>query len=258
MDCRTYTGDMTVGINSQLKVTIPNNQLFFNERYIAPNGTVTSWAHIKQIPIVRIQPGDGMMPRLGGMFFSSAVLTTNHDKGEFSIAAASTKPAAQKLIAIDSANNCTGPVESKTTTTGNSGSEPGSNNNGNNTGNNGSIPGYVETVDKGLSVGAIVGIVIAGVAVIAAIAFFLWRRRRAAAAAALPKAYEVEAPGYQSAPPVEKYAYHVAEVSDANQAHEMFHHDPRYAPVELDSGMARPNDVPGAAPAPTNGVATRT
>lgn len=226
---------MAITINGQSRVTIPNNQLLFDERYIATSGLVQSRAEAKQIPIVRIAAGDGMMPRIGGMFFSSAVLVVNHDKREFTIAPAKTKSEASKIMAIDTANGCvaevkvaasnTNPSDPKQSGTSNrDSSNPGSNDSSNkDTGSISNFPGKSVSSSKARSKGAIAGIVIgvlAGLALLIGGAVILYRRRHRTV-----QPSELAAWKDNQGTPQEKYAYHASEMyvegSDKGFRHEM-------------------------------------
>jgi hypothetical protein len=200
---------------------------------------------VKQIPIVRIAQGDGMMPRIGGMFFSSAYLVVNHDKQQFTIAPAQSKLSPSQIVAFDTANNCVGSVEVATaasTTPGvpqTSGSTNGGPSSGGSNSDSNSNSSASQSQSKSdLSGGAIAGVVIgvlAALALIAGIALVLLRRRRAAAAA------PSELSGLSSQPPVEKYGYNANEMYvDGN---EMGAGDNKTFRHELD-GSERPYEMP--------------
>jgi hypothetical protein len=251
----TYSGDLAITLNNLATYTIPNNQLIFNEHYIADSGLIETKKDVKQIPIVRIAAGDGMMPRLGGMFFSSAYLIVNHDKTQFTIAPVQTKPATSKIMAIDTANDCTGiveaavasttpdaPKESGTSTGGPS--TPGSGN-GNSNSNSGTSTSTSEST--ALSGGAIAGIVIgalAGIGAIAAIAFLLWRRKRARASPAELAAFNANAPA-------EKYGYNASEMYVDN-GHVLGTPESEAYRHEMD-GTGRPYEVAAPEYAPPTG-----
>lgn len=164
------------------------------------------------------------MPRIGGMFFSTAYLMTNRDKNEFTIARAQTTPAKQKLIAFDTANNCTAEANvlgaDPTTPSGSDSSGPPS--------------------DSGISGGAIAGIVIgvvAGIAIIIVAAFLVWRRKR-----------NVYSPSDSTVPleshvPMAKYGHDASEMYSDNAIIELGQSDNRQVPVELD-GSTRPSEAP--------------
>jgi hypothetical protein len=222
---------MSITINDALTVTIPNNQILFDERFIATTGFVQSKTDVRQIPIVRIPSGTDFMPRLGGMFFSSAYLMVNHDKGDFTIAPTPTKSAAPKIMAFDTANDCIAPVEAALASGAPSPSSSGSGNSGSSGNSNSSSLND----SSALSGGAIAGIVIgalAGIALIAGIAFILWRRKRLAADR------PAESAGVGTAP-VEKYAYRDPSEMYVENGHELGHGDAdaaRGVAHELDGG----------------------
>jgi hypothetical protein len=214
---------------------------------------------VKSVPIVRIAAGDGMMPRLGGMFFSNAFLTVNYDKSQFTITPVQSKSAPSKIMAFDTANDCIGEVKVAAATTkpdapkdtdvstggpNSPGGNSGNNNNNNSSGSNASTES-----SSGLSGGAIAGIVIgvlAGLGLIAGIAFVLWRRRRAAASPA-------ELAAFNHNQPAEKYGYNASEMYVDGQ--ELTAAENRAFRAELD-GSDRPYEVaaPEYTPAAPRGV----
>jgi hypothetical protein len=85
----------------------------FDEPYITSDGRIKADPTLKNVPIVRYSdPKNYTVPRIGGMFLSSAYLMVNHDKGEFTIAPVRSEPATPALMGIDTANNCVGVVAS--------------------------------------------------------------------------------------------------------------------------------------------------
>jgi hypothetical protein len=222
---------MSITINDALTVTIPNNQILFDEHFIASSGLVQSKTDVRQIPIVRIRPGDDMMPRLGGMFFSSAYLMVNHDKGDFTIAPTPTKSTASKIIAFDTANNCIAPVEAALASGAPNPSSTGSGNSGSSGNPNSSSSNDSSSISGGAIAGIVIG-ALAGIALIASIAFILWRRNRRAGDRA------AELAGFGAAP-AEKYAYRDASEMYAENGHELGHGDADAArgfAHELDGG----------------------
>jgi hypothetical protein len=223
----TFNGTLYVTINDGLPITIPNEQLIFDESYIATNGLVKRNTDWKNIPIVRYDDLHQNMPRIGGMFFSSAYLMVNHDKDEFTISGVQEKPAEQKLVGIDTANNSVASVSGVAPDVPESSTPPSS------------------SSLKGLSGGAIAGIVIGILAVLAittAIALLAWRQKRASAAAPYIPGLAASfgsstVVGTSRAPIVEKYGYSVSELY-AGQG-------PAVSDVvELD-GRSRPMEVRG-------------
>lgn len=196
MSRRTFNGNLSITINDEVTVSISNDQLIFDEPYIASNGLIKRNLDWKNIPIVRYGDTDQNMPRLGGIFLSSAYLMVNHDKDEFTISGIQEQPAAQKLVGIDSASNCIAPVDGGSTalpTTPTSSSSPEDSSN--------SLPG-------GAVAGIVVGI-IALLTVFAGLAFFLRRRRMVPAPAKNATELEATADGV---PIIEKHGSSVAEM----------------------------------------------
>lgn len=221
---RTFNGNLSITINDAATITIPNKQLIFDEPYIASNGLIKRNPDWKNIPIVRYNDTDQNMPRLGGMFLSSAYLTVNHDKNEFTISQVQEKPAAQKLIGIDTANGCIAAVEGGSAVVP---ERPGG------TPNAGDSSG----ISGGVIAGIVVGIVLA-TGIIAAIAFLIRRRRRANTAR---KSAELEA-AHERVPIAEKHGYSTSEMPAGTPLGE-FEGDSRDHAVELD-GRSRPSEVP--------------
>jgi hypothetical protein len=162
------------------------------------------------------------MPALGGMFFSAAYLMVNHDKSEFTIAAVNENPSTPQWVGIDTANNCESSLLQDTPDdTKPSSPEPSS--------------------SARLSSGAIVGIVIGAIAVMAAIAgvfFLIWRRKRRTGLAT-PKTISAELSGE---PTPEKSRYSVSEMHAHHVAE--FSADQRDYARELD-GTSKPAEVHG-------------
>jgi hypothetical protein len=213
-------------------VVIPNKQLIFDEAYIASNGRITLNSTAKNVPIVRYTDLNGNMPRIGGMFFSSAYLMVNHDKNEFAIAPVQGKPAAQKLMGVDTANGCIAPAERGVKT----------------------IPGAptssssLAATSKRTSKGVIAGIVVCVVAVIcfvAGIGILISRRRRAAVTvtAAVPYPSELGTT-LDEGRVAEKYGYTVSEMYAGSTVGELSSHTSDLA-AELD-GSSRLTEVPAS------------
>jgi hypothetical protein len=243
---------MAITVNNAVTVTIPNDQLIFDEHIIATSGLIQSKADVKQIPIARIAPGDGMMPRIGGLFFSSAYLMVNHDKKMFTITPAQSKVAPVTLMAYDTGNDCIGAVEVVTASTtpngpkesSSSGGDGGSSHgNGNNSGNNSNTA--ESSSSSGLDGGAIAGIIIGalfGFTLLAGIAFLIWRRKRTSVD--LPPS-ELAALG-DAQGPVEKYGYHASEMhADDGHTHrmELMAKDPTVYAHEMSSEEQGPFEV---------------
>lgn len=229
----TYTGNLSITLNDALTFTVPNEQLLFNETFIAAGkGLIQTKGDVMTIPVVR---SDILMPRIGAMFFSVAYLMVNNDKEQFTISQAQPTPATQKLIGIDTANSCisaanvvgadpTTPSASPTTSSSSSSASSAA----------------PDAGSPGLSSGAIAGIAVGavgGIALIAGILFFVWRRRRQTGPpsdSGMPLGAQV---------PVEKYGHDTSEMYTDTAVTELGHGDARQYAVELD-GAGRPLEAP--------------
>jgi hypothetical protein len=229
----TYSGNMSITINNRTTVTIPNNQLLFEERWIADSGLVQANSKATTIPIVRIQPGDSMMPRLGGMFFSSAYLMVNHDKSEFSVAQAQPKAVPPRIMAFDTTNDCVAQVIQSVSL-----APTQSGNSGNSRASSGPDTSR-DTTHGALSGGVIAGItigVVACIALLAGIVFLLRRRKYGLSGLSGPS--EMDDGTLR-----EKYSYDVSEMHAGGEQHEMAHADHKLYTWELD-GSDRPHEAP--------------
>lgn len=219
---------MSITINDEITVTIPNDRFMFDEVYTTNNGQIRRNPDWKNIPIVSYTDLDQNMPRVGGMFLSSAYLMVNHDKNEFTIAPVQEQAAAPKLIGIDTTNNCVASVEEGTTTTpGTPGTRTGAN---------------AGAESSGLSAGAIAGIVVgivAGIAIFGGLAFLMWRKRRSPK---LAKPTELDAPYHVGIPLAEKHGFSTVEMPAERYPGELGGAERDYA-AELD-GSSRPSEVP--------------
>ncbi|KAF1840051.1 uncharacterized protein K460DRAFT_390262 [Cucurbitaria berberidis CBS 394.84] len=210
-----FSGNLSITINNAINVTIRNEQLIFDEPYIASNGLISRNQDWKNIPIVQYTDTNQNMPRLGGMFLSSAYLMVNHDKNEFTISPVQEEPAVPKVVAISTASRCDTAVEGGT-----SAAAKGS-----------------SGISGGVIAGIVVGVV-AAIGIMAAIAFMVWRRKRVAPAPKSP-VYEIADEGGMIA---EKHGYSTSEMYAGQPVGEVSGESRAYA-VELD-GNSRPSEVP--------------
>jgi hypothetical protein len=220
-----FTGNLTISINNAINVTIPNKQLIFDEPYIASDGHIKRNISRKNIPVVRYTDPNSAMPRLGGMFFSSAYLMVNHDKNVFTIAPIQEKSGPQKLMGVDSANGCIALVEERADTA------------------SGAPDSSPSPSAESISSGAIAGIVIGVLAVLAIIVgvVFLLRRRKNVT---MTRPFVSELPGSQEGVPVaEKYGYSTSEMYAGSAPGELSAHTSMFA-VELD-GRSKAAEVSG-------------
>ncbi|KAF2023190.1 hypothetical protein EK21DRAFT_81443 [Setomelanomma holmii] len=219
-----FTGNLSISINNAITVTVPNKRLIIDEPYISvKEGKIESNSSVKVIPIAKFtDTKTNDMPRIGGMFFSEAVLTVNHDKNEFTISPANDTPIGQKLMGIDSANGCIAAVDGGATT----------------------APEAPKTSDTPrkparLSGGAIAGIVVGVVSallIIAGVAYKLWEKKE-------PTSRTAELNNAQSRALVsEKYGFNTSEMYAGQRLAEVASHERDYV-VELD-GSERPLEAP--------------
>ena len=169
-----YNGDLTITLDSGLSVRIPNDQLVVPNLTIDPkSGAINSNTSAPELVINAIQAGNADdLPQLGRQFLSAAYLMVNQDSNEFTLWKAN-PTASEDIVAVNSENKvvqefCSTTGDGKSTTNPDSAK----------TSDAGPNPVVVK---KTLATGAIVGIAIAGVALLAALAllaFWLIRRRK--------------------------------------------------------------------------------
>lgn len=152
-DTISYSGNITITIAPNLSITIPNEQLFLPHVRINDDNEQELIDGNLTLQVLNSN-SDGLL-RLGQSFLSSAYLHVDTEQEKFSLWEVNDTPDTN-LVAVDNSASPTTCEPGATDTPG--------------TSSGGSLSG-----------GAIAGIVIgsvAGVAVIAALLFFLWRRRR--------------------------------------------------------------------------------
>lgn len=169
----TFRGNLSITIEGTITVNFTTQQLLLDDHYIGSNGFIQHNPFLKNVPLVIEDPP--LMPRLGGMFFSSAYLMVNHDKNEFTITSARTTRQQPAVVGIDTKNDCIALLNS--TTVIETPFPP-----------NTTSPVPEATVSatgseaSRLAAGTIVGItagVIAGVSFVLGIALIVWRRLHA-------------------------------------------------------------------------------
>ncbi|KJX95150.1 aspartic-type endopeptidase like protein [Zymoseptoria brevis] len=161
----TFEGDLVIGIQNALEITIPNSQLLIPEVTIGENGQRQANASFDELLINSNQEINLKdTPKLGRQFLSMAMLMMNHDAGTFTLWPA--QPSTdQSLVAVgeqgeSSKSFCA--ASSPTTTAENGNGKP-------------------DPKPEPKPVGAIAGGTVGGVAVLAGFilgAVFLRRRRR--------------------------------------------------------------------------------
>lgn len=166
-DCSsTFRGNLSITLESAVTVNFTTSQLLLNgDPYLDSTGMVNRNLSATNVPIVIMFAGDTNMPRLGGMFFNPAYLMVNHDKNEFSIAAAQTPPAVPDIVGIDTALDCVAWLNGTVLLSKSSAPEQDISTLGPDKFTTGTI--------VGISIGAVTGF-----AFIAAASFFCWQRRR--------------------------------------------------------------------------------
>ncbi|RJE19215.1 hypothetical protein PHISCL_08440 [Aspergillus sclerotialis] len=161
-----YTGDLTITLSSGFSVRIPNDQLVIPDLVIdESSGALQANGSTPELVINSIQLGNADdLPQLGRQLLSSAYLMVNQDAGTYTFWKASLDTD-EDLVAVDETNKlvdqfCSAADETPTSP---KPSSPPKND------------------DDGLSKGAIAGIVVgcvAGVAIIAAMVFFIVARKK--------------------------------------------------------------------------------
>lgn len=228
----TFKGNLSISINDEITVNIPNELFIVDEPYTVNNGQIRRSTVWKDIPVVSYLDLEENMPRLGGMFLSSAYLMVDHDKNEFTIAPVQVQPMEQKLMGIDTTNACVAAVDGAVVTVPGPSPEKPSDAHG-------------KTANR-LSSGAIAGIfvgVLALVCVLIGTTLFL-RRRRLSRHDANP--HELHKPvhmGHVADPLVpEKYGMNATELPAGSYSSEMSADERQHA-LELD-GISRLVEVP--------------
>ncbi|KAJ8114622.1 hypothetical protein OPT61_g3537 [Boeremia exigua] len=156
----TFIGSVSITINDKLTVSFTHEQLLFGEPYVDSTGLVQHNNSRTSVPIdILPLDNDAIMPKIGGLFFSSAYLMVDHDAREFTLSRvhSNINATTPKLVGIDSANNCQEAIEIDSTPD--------------------STP---DSKDKSITASQIAGIIvgsIAGLALLAAAAFIVWKRR---------------------------------------------------------------------------------
>ena len=100
----TFRGNLSIALEDTITVTFTAEQLLLEETYFDSDGLIQRNTSLRNIPLVIEDPP--LMPRLGGMFFSSAYLMVNHDSETFVITSAHTTNNQSSLIGIDTENDC--------------------------------------------------------------------------------------------------------------------------------------------------------
>jgi IMP cyclohydrolase len=108
---RNFTEHFSTATNNAVTVTIPNEQLMFDEPYTTSNGWIKVDPRFKNVSVVGYSdPKNYTVPRTGAMIFSSTCLMANHDKDKFTITQVQGKPTTPTFMGIDTVNNCAGVV----------------------------------------------------------------------------------------------------------------------------------------------------
>ena len=108
---RNFTEHFSTATNDAVTVTIPNEQLMFDEPYTTSNGRTKADPRFKNVPVVGYSdPKNYRVPRTGARFFSSAYLMANHEKDKITITLVQGKSTTPTFMGIDSVNNCAGVV----------------------------------------------------------------------------------------------------------------------------------------------------
>ncbi|KAF2006423.1 hypothetical protein P154DRAFT_518036 [Amniculicola lignicola CBS 123094] len=191
-----FTGTFTITLENKLSVTFSNDQFVMVEPKIRDDGILVPAPEFANVLVENLHDRGDEDAKLGALFFAAAYLMVDHDKGEFTIAKANTEADSQKIMGIDTPNNCVAELQEGSLTS----SPPKSST----TNTNKSNP-TDEDQSTSLTRGAIAGIALGGVVFVSLIAgavFFFWRRKRSAAGYEVPRT---------DSPPPEKVTYGYAE-----------------------------------------------
>jgi hypothetical protein len=168
---------LTIKLQNSISVKIPNTELVVPDTYIASDGAVQTNTSVRNVVINSLQSeNDNDLPVLGRLFMSSAYVMVNQEAGRFSVWQANTGSKTSEIVAVDKQNNMvsefcansTGGSSSATSLPTSSVTPP---------------PPNEGSELSGGAIGGIVVGVVAGIAILGAIGFFLYRRRGSGGAA---------------------------------------------------------------------------
>ena len=238
---RTFKGNLSVTLQNNVTVTFTDEQLLVKkgDPYLDAQAVTQYNKSRVALTVLSMTEDANFMPRLGGMFFSSAYLAVNHDKNEFTIASVRHGATEETLVGVDTANDCAaylnGTAPGKTVQSSSPQDPESSPRNSENSGNSASA----------LSTGAIVGIAVGASAVVVFLvvaAFLLWRRRSKRNGKTSQHIALAEAPA--NSPYIfEKKGGEIHEAPNQGGVLKMSD-DERDHAAELD-GNAQPSELPG-------------
>ncbi|KAI8936998.1 hypothetical protein NX059_006222 [Plenodomus lindquistii] len=226
-----FKGNLSISLNNELTVDIPDELFIFDEPYTARNGQIRRNPDWKNIPVATYLDLDSNMPRLGGMFLSSAYLMVNHDKDEFTIAPVQSPPVAQNLMGIDTGNGCVAAVKSGALSVPDPSATKPSNTKAKST----------SVLSAGVIAGIVVGVLLF-ICLLVGIMVFLWRRWKSHHT----KPEEVFTALHVDATRAEKDGVSTMEMWASSYAGEL-NGDERYHAIELD-GSSQPMEVAAYGP----------
>ncbi|KAI6756210.1 hypothetical protein HG530_011946 [Fusarium avenaceum] len=256
-DVKPYTGDLTIRLEGDLDITIPNRQLIVPDRTIKDNGATTANASRPVIRINSLQESTKTaLPYLGRYFLTAAYVVLNADSNEFTIYQAN-PTSEEDLVAlgednksIDAQASCTvqptasaDPGEGDGTQTeaaGTATAEPTSSNNSDSSGNNKSGSdgdnANANEDEGGLATGTVVGIAV-GVCVpaVAGAAFLVWflMRRKQKSQEAEKRHYESTAAYVSWSPETPKNGWPTQGVPHFIPQEMATDNQPKQGPVEM-------------------------
>lgn len=217
---------MALSFSSGLQVQIENNQLVQPDETISSNGSINYNATLNEVNIISLQStNQNDMVHLGRQFLSGTYLMVNEDAGTFTMWQAVPNKE-EMLVAVDTKGDT---ISSACTVAGNMVNVNGTaslntTTSLNNTASSNSTTSLVSSPtlnhSQGLETGAIAGIVVGGVAIIAIIAIFsvCVRKRRASKLSRRPGAPIFF---WDEKPPAPPYSTHLKHLDDISGPQEL-------------------------------------
>lgn len=202
---------MAISFASGLNVQIANSQLVQPDESIVSNGSITTNSSINDLNIIALQSTNADdFVSLGRQFLSGAYLLVNYDSGTFTMWQADIDDTEEDLVGVDEKGAIMrSPTCAPTTNLANTTTPPST--------------ATAAPERTTLSIGAIAGVSVGGVAVLAFIglAIFFWiRKRRNASRGAVVEVPPMYVPREEK-PPTPPYASHPKHLWEINSLQEL-------------------------------------